>query len=80
MSNATSHNVILTYVHRAGGHTDAFAGAMEVFGRLGRTLLTWQTRATERNHLASLDNRLLADMGMTHADASIEAAKPFWRP
>jgi uncharacterized protein YjiS (DUF1127 family) len=79
MSNATSHNMTLTHVHGAGGPSDAFAGATEVFGRLARTLLTWQTRATERNHLASLDSRLLADMGMTRADAASEAAKPFWR-
>ena len=70
----------VAHVRRSGGHTEAFAGATEVFGRLARTLLTWQTRTTERNHLAGLDNRLLADMGMTRADAAFEAAKPFWRP
>ena len=70
----------LTHVQTTGEHTEAFAVTTEIFGRLTRTLLTWQTRATERNHLASLDNRLLADMGMTRADAAFEATKPFWRP
>lgn len=42
------------------------------------TLLVWQQRASQRRHLASLDHRLLRDMGMTRADADREAAKPFW--
>ncbi len=43
------------------------------------TLLTWQRRADERNRLATLDPRLLADMGISEATAAREAAIPFWR-
>ena len=42
-------------------------------------LLLWQTRASQRSHLAELDPRLLADMGLTRKQAEAEAAKPFWR-
>ena len=44
-----------------------------------RLLLLWQTRASQRSHLAGLDPRLLADMGLTPEQARAEAAKPFWR-
>lgn len=46
-----------------------------VFG----TLVAWQSRAEERHHLRTLDDRLLADMGMTPIDAVRESRKPFWR-
>lgn len=42
-------------------------------------LLTWQDRATQRHHLASLSDRRLRDMGLSHADVGGEVAKPFWR-
>ena len=43
------------------------------------TLLVWQRRADERGRLASLDTRLLRDMGISEAAAAREAAIPFWR-
>ena len=46
---------------------------------LVETLLTWQRRADERGRLASLDPRLLSDMGISEAAAAHEAAIPFWR-
>ncbi len=47
--------------------------------KLVETLLTWQRRAEERDRLATLDPRLLADMGISEAAAAQEAAIPFWR-
>jgi uncharacterized protein YjiS (DUF1127 family) len=41
-------------------------------------LLTWQRRASERTHLAELDDRAYKDMGITRADAWRETQKPFW--
>jgi uncharacterized protein YjiS (DUF1127 family) len=43
-----------------------------------RLLAAWQDRARQRRHLAELDDRLLADMGIGRGDAAREAAKPFW--
>ncbi len=48
-------------------------------GTLFQTLLTWQRRAQERDRLATLDQRLLSDMGISAAEAAREAAIPFWR-
>ena len=47
--------------------------------RLIDILLTWQGRAMMRADLAALEDRLLADTGLTRRQACAEAAKPFWR-
>jgi uncharacterized protein YjiS (DUF1127 family) len=46
---------------------------------LFETLASWQRRAQERRRLATLDPRLLRDMGISEAEAAREAAIPFWR-
>lgn len=43
-----------------------------------RTLRTWLWRSRERHALARLDNRLLADIGISQAEAQREAVKLFW--
>ena len=62
--------------HRSAGGT-----ASTVFGwprRILATLVTWQARADGRRHLSELDDRLLADMGVSRAEADRESRKPFW--
>ncbi len=54
-------------------------GLLRLPRMLVETLLTWQRRADERDRLATLDPRLLSDMGITEAAAAREAAIPFWR-
>ena len=39
----------------------------------------WRRRRRERDELASLDDRMLADVGLTRGDAEFLANKPFWR-
>ena len=60
-----------------------FGSIVAGLARLPRTLveilLTWQRRADERDRLATLDPRHLADMGISEAAAAHEAAIPFWR-
>lgn len=48
--------------------------AMQVF----TALLQWQERGRQRRRLSELDDRMLADIGLTRADVSREVAKPFW--
>lgn len=42
-------------------------------------LLLWQRRANERHALASLDDRMLRDLGLSRAEVAWESRKPFWR-
>jgi uncharacterized protein YjiS (DUF1127 family) len=43
------------------------------------TLREWRRRAHDRAELAKLDDRMLRDIGLTHADAEFLSSKPFWR-
>ena len=42
-------------------------------------MLAWQDRLRQRQVLATMDDRLLRDMGVTRAEVAAEAEKPFWR-
>lgn len=52
-----------------------FKGLLRALDCLG----TWAERAAQRRQLASLDERMLRDIGRSHSDALRESAKPFWR-
>ena len=52
-----------------------FQAAKGLFDRV----YAWQERAQQRAQLAALDDRLLTDAGITHAEVTEEVAKPFWR-
>jgi uncharacterized protein YjiS (DUF1127 family) len=53
--------------------------ASDVAGRVLATLRDWRQRAHDRAELASLDDRMLRDIGLTRADAEFLSNKPFWR-
>lgn len=42
-------------------------------------LALWQERAAGRHQLAQMSDRDLKDMGISRAEANLEARKPFWR-
>jgi uncharacterized protein YjiS (DUF1127 family) len=39
----------------------------------------WRRRAKDRAQLATLSDRMLADIGITRAEARFQSDKPFWR-
>lgn len=43
------------------------------------TLASWRHRHRSRHHLATLDDRELADVGLTREQRREECAKPFWQ-
>lgn len=47
--------------------------------RLFQLLRLWQQRARTRRQLAALDDRQLADVGISHSERLDELNKPFWR-
>lgn len=47
--------------------------------RLFDAPFVWAERASERRHLAQLDDHLLNDIGLNRADVESISTKPFWR-
>lgn len=47
--------------------------------RLWARVLLWQQNSRTRWQLAQLDDRQLADAGITASEREVELAKPFWR-
>jgi uncharacterized protein YjiS (DUF1127 family) len=48
-------------------------------GPLWATLRRWRRRFREREQLASMSERELHDLGLSHGDVYAELQKPFWR-
>jgi uncharacterized protein YjiS (DUF1127 family) len=42
-------------------------------------MVGWQERAAERRRLIDMEDRMLADIGLSRSDAQAEFDKPFWR-
>jgi uncharacterized protein YjiS (DUF1127 family) len=54
--------------------------ALAIAWRRGWALVAcWRDRARQRQLLAALDDRALADIAVTRLEAARECAKPFWR-
>ncbi|MUT70718.1 DUF1127 domain-containing protein [Stutzerimonas frequens] len=47
--------------------------------QLLQLLQRWQRNYRTRQQLAQLDDRQLADVGISHSERSVELDKPFWR-
>ena len=54
-------------------------GATTAAGRVLAILREWRRRARARADLAALDDRTLADIGISRTEAEFLANKPFWR-
>jgi uncharacterized protein YjiS (DUF1127 family) len=53
--------------------------ASNLVARLVAGLHEWRRRARDRARLAALDDRMLADIGITRAEAQFLGDKPVWR-
>lgn len=66
----------------AGDKRGGGGQAVRALARLAVSAWRWigacRARARQRRVLARLDNRLLADIGVSRREAAMEAAKPFW--
>jgi len=45
-----------------------------------RTVIAWRQRSRGRHRLATMDERLRRDIGITRTDMYRELRKPFWIP
>ena len=64
------------WLHRA--RPNAGAEPRGVLRRALTTLQIWRYRAHTRRHLMTLNDHVLADIGVRRIDLAHEAAKPFW--
>ena len=55
------------------------AAGQAVLTSLADMTIIWLNRHQSRRDLSELDDRLLADVGISREDALREAGKPFWR-
>lgn len=62
---------------RSTSRTTALLAAIR---RVLDVLSAWRKRAAGRSMLASLDDCMLRDIGLTRADVQRELTKPFWQP
>ena len=75
MGNLDAHAIDRAFL----AHADAAATLRDVIRRTLTTLRTWHWRVRSRRQLLMLDDRMLADIGLSRVDAASEAAKPFWQ-
>ena len=61
----TAHSVLAAVAMSLARAADLFAG--------------WRRRAADREHLLTLDDGMLRDIGLSRSDVEMEAGKPFWR-
>ena len=60
-------------------HYSSKAPLAGTYAALNQIFSTWRRRAQERRELASLDNRVARDLGLSPSMIQFEANKPFWR-
>jgi len=70
---------MLTLVERQPRITPVSWNKVTCLRRQARALMeTWRSRARQREALARLDDRLLADVGLTREAQMVECSKLFW--
>jgi len=79
-----ARNISMTYQQHSPAETLEVLRAGRDFaanavGAAFDTLFAWAERARQRRALGRLDDRLLADIGVSPSEAAAEVAKPFWR-
>ena len=69
-----------TFSSPINGLSRSFAGEVAaVINQIFETPFVWAERASERRHLAQLDDHLLKDIGVSRADLDAVTTRPFWR-
>lgn len=61
------------------GRAELWRRAGLAFRHAAATLREWRRRSRDRATLATLDERMLRDIGVTRGEVLDEINKPFWR-
>jgi uncharacterized protein YjiS (DUF1127 family) len=76
---AGSTVLLYFFVALRGGLKPRFETNARPIDRVLAILREWRQRARERRELATLDDYLLHDIGLSRSQAQFESGKPFWR-
>ncbi len=79
MNRGSWTDTISTQNCRTGTIRTGWRGLAEDLAAIWRILEEWGERSRQRRMLASLDPEILKDIGISEADAWVEASKPWWR-
>ena len=63
----------------ASGQSGIAHGASAYLQSLATSLRVWRHRSQTRRSLKTLSDQHLSDIGVSRAEAVVEADKPFWR-
>ncbi|MCG5240829.1 DUF1127 domain-containing protein [Azospirillum doebereinerae] len=74
-----SQSSVLSTASHAASQRSVPAGIGGTVANLFDRMATWNERRRQRLALEALPDHLLSDIGVSRADASQEADKPFWR-
>lgn len=69
----------INYINAPMNHSIARRPRLCAVRRIATLAATWFARMNQRRTLATLDDRLLADIGVDARSAGREARKPFWQ-
>ena len=64
--------------HSISTHTATTGRVFPLLRQAAELGRAWMERARQRNDLKRLDDRMLADIGISRSQAYEEASKPFW--
>ena len=80
MSYATANSVRITPQRAASPQLSAaFAALRDQAVKFWAACVAFENRRQSRRALSEMDERMLADIGVTRYEARLEASKPFWR-
>ena len=71
--------VLFYVVALCGGGKPRREAAAGPIDRIVATFRQWRQRARARRELASFDDYLLHDIGLSRSQAQFESGKPFWQ-
>ena len=74
-----THGSLVYVRHRPTKVRSAWRRARRGMAACARVIALWADRARQRRILATFDDRLLSDIGVTRVEAERECEKPFWR-
>ncbi len=69
----------MSYNHVAHSGSLTTGGASQLAHKVAETVSTMYRRSVDRHQLRQLDQRMLADIGLSRVEAEREASKPFWK-